>query len=97
MTDEELEYVKLGHRPLEMEDHFFMYYDDNDNSINYYRSWTGIQVYKAYYNLNTKSIDRLVAHLVPEVYSSRLTDEDLIKSFKNHINNDINSRKELKK
>lgn len=97
LTDEELEYVKLGHKPLEMEDHFFMYYDDNDNSINYYRSWTGIQVYKAYYNLNTKSIDRLVAHLVPEVYSSRLTDEDLIKSFKNHINNDINSRKELKK
>lgn len=97
LTDEELEYVKLGHKPLEMEDHFFMYYDDGDNSINYYRSWTGIQVYKAFYNINTKSIDRLVAHLVKEVYSSRITDEVLIKSFKNHINNDINSRKKLKK
>ena len=97
LTDEELEYVKLGHKPLEMEDHFFMYYDDNDNSINYYRSWTGIQVYKAYYNVNTKSIDRLVAHLVEEVYSSRITDEDLIKTFKNLLNYDIQSRKELKK
>ena len=27
MHGEELEYVKLGHKPLEMEDHFFMYYD----------------------------------------------------------------------
>ena len=97
LTDKELEYIKLGHKPLEMEDHFFMYYDDNDNSINYYRSWTGIQVYKAYYNENTKSIDRLVAHLVNEVYHSRITDEDLIKTFTNLINYDIESRKELSK
>lgn len=95
LTDEELEYVKLGHKPLEMEDHFFMYYDDNDNTINYYRSWTGIQVYKAYYNVDTKSIDRLVAHLVKEVYSSRITDEDLVKSFRNLLNYDIESRREL--
>ncbi len=74
-----------------------MYYDDSDNSINYYRSWTGIQVYKAYFNINTKSIDRLVAHLVEAVNNSRITDEDLIKNFINLLNYDIESRKKLKK
>ena len=39
----------MGHIPEVMEDHWFMYCDDN--SINYYRSWTEIQIFKAYYKL----------------------------------------------
>ena len=40
LTDEDLEYVKFGHKSLEMEDHFCMYYDDNDDTINYYKPST---------------------------------------------------------
>ena len=49
ITEDEMNVLKMGHIPKAMEDHWFMYCDDN--SINYYRSWTGIQIFKAYYKL----------------------------------------------
>lgn len=49
ITKEEMDILIMGHIPEVMEDHWFMYCDDN--SINYYRSWTGIQIFKAYYKL----------------------------------------------
>lgn len=49
ITKEEMNILKMGHIPEVMEDHWFMYCDDN--SINYYRSWTGIQIFKAYYKI----------------------------------------------
>ncbi len=35
-----------SHVPTEMEDHWFMYFDGE--SFNFYRSWTGFCIYKAY-------------------------------------------------
>ena len=39
--------IKYGHIPEAMEDHWFMYCDDD--TIRYYRSWTGICIYEAKY------------------------------------------------
>lgn len=36
--------LKYGHIPEEMEDHWFMYCDED--TIRYYRSWTGICIYE---------------------------------------------------
>ena len=35
-----------------MEDHWFFYDNEEEKAINFYRSWTGIGIYKAYYNDN---------------------------------------------
>jgi len=43
----------MGHIPEAMEDHWFMYCDEN--SINYFRSWSGIQIFKGYYKLENNS------------------------------------------
>lgn len=42
-TDSEMEYIKEGHRPQEMEDKWFMYYEDGKLFI--HRSWTGYCIY----------------------------------------------------
>lgn len=47
LTPKEFEILSLGHIPEVMEDHWFMYCDNE--SINYFRSWTGIQIFKGYY------------------------------------------------
>ena len=39
--------IKYGHIPEAMEDHWFMYCDED--TIRYYRSWTGICIYEAKY------------------------------------------------
>ena len=39
--------IKYGHIPEAMEDHWFMYCDDD--TIRYYRSWSGICIYEAKY------------------------------------------------
>ena len=44
-----MENLKKGYIPQTMEEHWFMYCDDI--SINYYRSWTGIQIFKGHYKL----------------------------------------------
>lgn len=44
---EAMQVVKKGHIPGAMEDHWFMYCDEN--TIRYYRSWTGICIYVAKY------------------------------------------------
>lgn len=46
LSDEEFEKLAWGHIPQEMEDHWFMYFDGA--SFNFYRSWTGFCIYKAY-------------------------------------------------
>jgi len=47
IPNEAMDLVLKGHIPEAMEDHWFMYCDDN--TIRYYRSWTGICVYVANY------------------------------------------------
>lgn len=53
LTPEEFWTLYMGHIPEVMEDHWFMYCDDN--SINYFRSWTGIQIFKGYYKFQNNS------------------------------------------
>ena len=53
LTKEEFDILSMGHIPVAMEDHWFMYCDEN--SINYFRSWTGIQIFKGYYRLENVS------------------------------------------
>lgn len=45
ITKEEKDILELGHIPEVMEDHWFMYCEDN--VIRYYRSWTGFCIFKA--------------------------------------------------
>lgn len=43
LTDSEMEYIKAGRRPREMEDKWFMYYENQTLFI--HRSWTGYCIY----------------------------------------------------
>lgn len=45
-----MEVVRQGHIPDAMEDHWFMYCDDD--TIRYYRSWTGICIFEAKYKID---------------------------------------------
>lgn len=47
ISKEDMSIVKMGHIPDAMEDHWFMYCDDD--SIRYYRSWTGFCMFIAKY------------------------------------------------
>ena len=62
--------VKMGHIPDAMEDHWFMYCDGD--TIRYYRSWTGICVYVAKYELNgeTCRITSLQVNRDPDQYGN---------------------------
>ena len=96
LSKEDMELIKLGHIPDEMEDHWFMYVDEEEKSINYYRSWTGQQVYKAYYNENTQpTIYKLIINTDKKVYGSKdeVSDAYIIDSFKEHIKSEIRYHK----
>ena len=53
LNEEEFKIISMGHIPSEMEDHWFMYC--NEECINYFRSWTGIQIFKGYYKFENNS------------------------------------------
>ena len=53
ITKKEFKILSMGHIPKAMEDHWFMYCDEN--SVNYFRSWTGIQIFKGYYRIENES------------------------------------------
>ena len=44
-TKSDMEKIKLGFIPQEMEEKWFIYYADNEDKLYLYRSWTGICVY----------------------------------------------------
>lgn len=93
LTDEEIELIKLGHVPFEMEDHWFMYFDEDDNTINYYRSWTGMPVFKGYLDPDNNKVYKLIISLEKEVYTERNTYEQIINQFKGMIENEIRCHK----
>ena len=66
--------VKYGHIPQAMEDHWFMYCDEN--TIRYYRSWSGICIYVAKYEMDGDAchITELTVNRDPEQYGG--TDDD---------------------
>ena len=45
ITSAEKEILEYGHIPMEMEDHWYMYYEDD--VIHYHRSWTGYCMFEA--------------------------------------------------
>ena len=47
LPEDVMDVIRYGHIPAAMEDHWFMYCDEN--AIRYYRSWTGICVFVAEY------------------------------------------------
>ena len=47
LNKRQMDIVQYGHIPDAMEDHWFMYTDED--SINYIRSWTGIAIFRAKY------------------------------------------------
>lgn len=93
LSSEDIELIKLGHVPFEMEDHWFMYFDNDDNTINYYRSWTGLPVFKGYLNIEKKKIYKLVISLEKEVYSQNENADDIVNQFKRMIENEIKCHK----
>ena len=68
LPENAMECVKYGHIPDAMEDHWFMYCDDN--TIRYYRSWTGFCIYVAKYEKvdDGYKITDLTVNRYPEQY-----------------------------
>ena len=46
-SEKDMEIIRMGHIPEAMEDHWFMYCDDE--YIRYFRSWTGMCAFEAHY------------------------------------------------
>ena len=50
LTARQMDIIRYGHISDAMEDHWYMYCDDN--AIHYLRSWTGIHIFEAHYEKN---------------------------------------------
>ena len=76
LSEEDLMELAKGHIPEEMEDHWFMYFDGE--YIRYYRSWTGICIYKG--RVMRKDgvpiIDELIANRDSEQYGEMSDEKD---------------------
>lgn len=59
LNNEEIEIIKKGHRPEAMEDHWFIYFENNQLFI--HRSWTGFCVYIINVN-NDGSIENAIVN-----------------------------------
>jgi ADP-ribosyl-[dinitrogen reductase] hydrolase len=82
---EQLNKLKLGLIPNEMEDKWFAYF--HNEYIHFHRSWTGYEIFKAKINTNDKGyqINEFWVEQNPEKYKE-LIDERNISIFKSHIN-----------
>ncbi len=74
LTDSETEYIKEGHRPQEMEDKWFMYYENNTLFI--HRSWTGYCIYKI--DLSKQGELNVTVNRNPEQYKENSVENDRI-------------------
>ncbi len=77
LTPKEFKILSFGHIPEVMEDHWFMYCDEN--TINYFRSWTGIQIFKRYYKLQNDSY--IIYSLEINNKKKEYSEENINKSF----------------
>jgi uncharacterized protein (TIGR02452 family) len=77
ISREAMDIVKMGHIPSAMEDHWFMYCDDD--TIRYYRSWTGICIFVAKYEECGEQyrITELTANREQEQYGSSDDEHDV--------------------
>lgn len=74
LTSSDLEYIKEGHKPQEMEDKWFMYYEDNHLFI--HRSWTGYCIYIIDFSENGKL--KITVNRNPEQYKEESIENDRI-------------------
>lgn len=76
LTEDELMELAKGHIPEEMEDHWFMYFDGE--FIRFYRSWTGICIYKGRVvrKDGVPHIDTLVVNRDSEQYGETNDEKD---------------------
>lgn len=61
ITHEMMETLRKGHIPEAQEDHWFMYWDERDNTIHYLRSWTGMEAFVAHLTPHSRgyTVDKL--------------------------------------
>lgn len=91
---EQLTKLKLGLVPNEMEDKWFVYFENK--TMHFHRSWTGYEIFKAKLNYNDSGcqINEFCVEQNPEKYKE-LDDARNISLFKNHIdylsNREINN------
>ena len=71
LTGEQMERIRCGHIPDGMEDHWFMYCDDE--RIRYYRSWTGNCIFEAAFEASGDGyrVTRLTINQDPEEHKAR--------------------------
>ena len=91
LTKEQLNLLRLGHIPNEMEDHWFFYDNEEEKTINIHSSWTGNGIYKAYYNEIENTIYKLEYDKEQIVRNN--TKEEIIESFNKLIDSFINNYK----
>ena len=77
ISHEAMQVVKHGHIPEAMEDHWFMYCDED--TIRYYRSWTGICIFVAKFVEERErcTITELQVNRDPEQYRSKDNGHDI--------------------
>lgn len=73
-ADEEMEDIKEGHKPREMEDKWFMYYENG--CLFMHRSWTGFCIYIV--DLSEKGKLHVTVNRNPEQYKEKNIESDKI-------------------
>ena len=70
LTADQMANVRLGHIPVAMEDHWFMYC--TDSRICYHRSWTGYCIFEADYEASGDGfkVTRLTINTDPEEHTA---------------------------
>ncbi len=77
LTNDQMDQIAMGHIPEAMEDHWFMYCDEQ--CIRYYRSWTGKCAFVAKYAKTDSGY---------KIYELTIADDDLQKKGIENINFD---------
>lgn len=73
LSETEISILKEGHRPEEMEDKWFMYWEDN--KLYFHRSWTGICIYIVSLMEGTDKLD-VIVNRNPNEYKETNIEQD---------------------
>ena len=98
LSKEDKEKLDYGHAPAGMDDHWFMYVDLDEKTINYHRSWTGIQIFKGFYKEedNKIVIYKVLVNSNLKQYDKKSKEKE-IENFRHFIENDIKNNIEENK
>lgn len=78
IPEEAMAVIRKGHVPETMEDHWFMYCDGN--AIRYFRSWTGVCIFEAFYE-KKDSGDYRITHIKVNRSENQYRGKDLRGDF----------------